>query len=227
MENICIKRRGKHQVVYKYCIRKKDLPKETLIDESKILGEGQYGVVLGGMLDGTPIALKIVPLDVDIPTVDCGLKTDGGGCEKYSEINFQTESKIAKEFGELGVTPKVYYSDILNISNFYKPPSKDALDIPEKLGVMIMDRFGISLTDLVRDEPKIFLNERENIRVQILEYIKLFYDLGYFNIDTHFGNILYDVDTRKVKLLDLDLIENKEPLEEIIAQFNFQYLLGL
>jgi len=200
-QNICFKRDGKHDTSYTYCIDSKKVNQEITIDESNILGQGSYGVVLSGKMGRIPIAFKMIPIDVQIPTVDCGLKSDGGDCLKYTEQEFKDEVEVAKQFGDLYMTPKLYYSDLIELSKFTGPGKSDELDAPQKIGVMILERFGKSLQDWIKTDVNTFLNHEEQIYQENKNLLKDLYQMGYFNMDSHFGNILYDGQT--VKLLDL------------------------
>jgi hypothetical protein len=220
-KNICFKRNGKYNTLYKYCVKKSSIPKDFHIDDSYIIGEGSYGVVLPGTIDKIPIAVKLTPLDVPIPTVDCGLKTDGGDCIKYSKKEFEDEVKISKEFGDFGITPKVYFSDIVNLSEFHHPQLQDdtTLDKPEKIGVIILERFGKSLHEWMRTDIDTFLKYEQMIQNEVWKLEQELYKLGYFNMDSHFGNILFDQDSKSIKLIDLMLKKNVLSEKEIKQKF--------
>jgi hypothetical protein len=219
--NICFKRNGKYNTIYKYCVKKSSIPKDFHIDESDIIGQGGYGIVLGGSFEKIPIAIKLTPLDVPIPTVDCGLKTDGGDCIKYTKKEFEDEVKISKEFGDLEITPKIYFSDIINLSEFHHPQLQDDtwLDKPEKIGVIIMERFGKSLSEWIKTDVETFLKYEDLIKKEVWNLTKELYKLGYFNMDTHFGNILFDKDLISIKLIDLMLKKNTLSEKEIKQKF--------
>jgi hypothetical protein len=200
-QNICFTRDGKHDTSYTYCIDTKNIHGKIEVDETNVLGQGSYGVVLGGKIGRIPIAFKMIPIDVPIPTKDCGLKSDGGDCLKYTEQEFKDEVEVAKQFGDLYMTPKLYYSDLIELSKFSGPQNSDELDAPQKIGVMILERFGKSLQDWIKTDVGTFLNHEEQIYQENLNLLKDLHEMGYFNMDSHFGNILYDGQT--VKLLDL------------------------
>jgi hypothetical protein len=219
--NICFKRTGKYNTKYKYCVKKSSIPKDFHIDETDIIGEGSYGLVLGGSIDSLPIAIKFIPLDVQIPTVDCGLKNDGGDCSKFTKKEFEDEVKVSKEFGQLGLTPKVYFSDVVDLSEFHHPQVEEdkALDKPEKIGVIVLERFGKSLSDWIRTDVDTFLKYEDIIKNDVWDLLKELYELGYFNMDNHFGNILFHDDTKGVRLIDLSLKKNPLSKKEIKKRF--------
>jgi hypothetical protein len=214
-KKICISRNGKYYTNYKYCIEKTSIPQDYQIDDTDIIGSGSYGVVLGGRMNGKSIAIKMIPLDVEIPNVDCGLKIDGGDCLKYKTEDFKNEVDVSKTFGRLGITPIVYMSDIVDLSNFTGPTSENRLSEPEKIGVIIFERFGKSLDQWIRYDSKVFMENEWLIKTQFRDFSKEFFNLGYFNLDSHFGNILFDDKTKKVKLLDLDLQKTNLSWSEI------------
>jgi hypothetical protein len=222
-KNICFKRSGKYNTLYKYCVKKSTIPKDFDIDESTILGQGSYGVVLAGTIDSLPIAIKFTPLDVPIPTVDdCGLKTDLGDCSKYTKKEFEDEVKISKEFGDLGITPKVYFSEIVDLSEFHHPQLEEdaALDKPEKIGVIVLEKFGKSLSEWIRTDMDTFLKYEREIKDEVWGLLRELYKLGYFNMDTHFGNILFDQEKKEIRLIDLML--KKNTLSEMEVKKNFE-----
>lgn len=219
--HICFKRTGKYNTSYKYCVKKSSIPKDFHIDDSEILGQGSYGVVLSGSIDSLPIAIKFTPLDVPIPTIDCGLKTDLADCSRYTKKEFEDEVKISKEFGDLRITPRVYFSEIVDLSEFHHPQIDEdtALDKPEKIGVIVLERFGKSLSEWIRTDVDVFLKYEKEIKDEVWSLSKELYNLGYYNMDLHFGNILFDEKKRKVKLIDLSLKKNTLSKKEIKKRF--------
>lgn len=220
-KNICFKRIGKYNTSYKYCVKKSSIPKDFHVDDSEILGEGSYGVVLSGSIDFLPVAIKFIPLDVPIPTIDCGLKTDLADCSRYTKKEFEDEIKISKEFGDLRITPRIYFSEIIDLSEFHHPQIEEdaALDKPEKIGVIVLERFGKSLSEWMRTDIDIFLKYEKEIKDEVWSLSKELYNLGYYNTDLHFGNILFDEKKRKVKLIDLSLKTNTLSKKEIKKRF--------
>jgi len=214
-KNICISRSGKYLTNYKYCIDRSSVPQDYEINDSDVIGTGSYGVVLGGRMDGQPIAVKLIPLEVEIPNPDCGLKIDGGDCLKYKVEDFKNEVDVAKTFGNLGITPVVYMSDIVNLSEFSGPSYQNRLSEPDKIGVIIFERFGKALDQWIKTDPDVFVEKESLIKSRFKEFSKEFYNLGYLNLDSHFGNILFDDETNKVKLLDLDLQKTNLTWSEI------------
>lgn len=207
---ICIKRKGKHDTEYKYCISEKKIPPEIVIDKSDVIGMGKFGVVLSAKIGKISLAAKIVPLEVEIPTEDCGLEKDNGDCLKVSIMNFKNEVKIAKKFGKLNITPKVYFDEITELYSFesnIKNKSEKGLSEPTKIGILILERFGESLQKIIEKDFKEFVEHEKIMLEKLILLNKELYNLGYFNFDTHFGNILFDKETKSLLLLDLDLEE--------------------
>jgi len=224
-KNICIKRSGKYDTKYKYCISEKDIPSEIIVDDENVLGMGSYGVVLSAKAGNIPLALKLVPLGVEIPTEDCGLKSDGGDCLKYSIQDFKNEINFAKQFGKIDVTPKVYFTEIVDLSKFKSKmnkksigPQENSLSQPEKIGVLVLERFGKSIHKMIQEDYKEFIENEDLIFNKTLALIRKLYELGYFNMDSHFGNILYDKDKKDVRLLDLDLYDLRNLTWEEVEQ---------
>jgi hypothetical protein len=220
-KNICIKRKGKHETKYKYCISDSDLPEQLKVDEDQVLGQGSYGVVLGASVGEQDLALKIIPLEVMIPSEDCGYVSDGGDCIKFTKLEFAKEVQVSKKFGELGITPVVLFSEIVNLSKFKaKPKDKEGLlPMPEKIGVIVMERFGMSLEKIILSKPEIYMENKDLIYRQTLKILKKIFDLGYFSMDAHFGNILFETKSQKVKLIDLDLVPIQMSWEAVKQNF--------
>lgn len=218
-KNLCFTRYGKYNTKYKYCVDKNKIDKKFTIDENELIGKGSYGTVFGGKVLNSPIAVKLIPLESYVPTEDCGLKIDNGDCLKYSMKQFNQEVKTAKKSGLLGITPEVYYSEVLNLSDYEGPENKDALDPPENIGVIIFEKFGKSLEEWMKTDIDVFYQNENLIKKETEKLLENLFDYGFFNLDTHFGNILFDPETKKVKLLDLDLKDNVLSWNEIKSNF--------
>ena len=160
--NICFKRKGRQNTIYKYCVEKINLSKDILIDENDILNEGSYSVILGGMKDQTQIVAKFTPLDVSIPSLECGLNTDSN-CKIYTTKEFNQEKRFFQKFGGLPNIPNVYFAEILDVSDYKAlrgnvPKDSLLLRGPKKIGVIIMDRFVSSDKDVkLKNENRIQL----------------------------------------------------------------------
>jgi hypothetical protein len=164
--NLCFKRKGKHNTIYKYCIDKISIPKDIIIDENEILNEGNYSVVLGGMKDKIPIVAKFKPLDVYIPTRECGLSIDTqDDCKIFTTKDFNKEIDFFIKFGGLPSIPNVYFAKIVDVSDYEalrggNPKDSQLLGRPKKIGVIIMDQFVSSIKDVkVTNQDRIRLVE--------------------------------------------------------------------
>lgn len=203
-QQICIYRKDIRDKKYYYCT--KDIPEKFHIHQNDIIGTGRYGVVLGGFIEQyksgytalskirTPIAAKFIPLDVVVPSEKCLI---GKKCI-YSLLDFEKEVEYSKLFGDVGISPEVYFSGVLDISDYEGPVS----DKPKKMGVIVMERFGISLEELKKDKKYLKEHEKE-IMMAIEKKLKILFDMGFIHRDIHYGNILFD--DGKIKLIDLDL----------------------
>jgi hypothetical protein len=207
----CVTRLGKHNTRYQYCISKKSLPLDLIIPQpNQVLGSGRFGVVLSGKLKNETsydsVALKIIPLDTFIPNEDCGLTSDPE-CRLYTRKNFDIEVKQSKLLSDYGITPRFIFSDVVDLATFSGPDVKDSLQAPEKIGVILMEEFGQSLKYWIQNDLDLFLSREKQIKRKVFEKAKQIYDLDYFNMDMHFGNILYDSDKNDVRLLDVVMEE--------------------
>jgi serine/threonine protein kinase len=203
-------RKGKHETYYTYSISKNDIPSEYVIDEKNILGIGNFGVVYSGtrIPENDPIAIKLIPLEVLIPDeIYLGYTTDGFG--NICEIeDFEKEVEVSKILGEMNITPKIYFSKIVPLIHFQKPDNKLALKAPKWIGLIIMEQYGISLEKYIMDDMDLFRQNEKMILEQIRKYISQIEPIKEnlsINVisDMHYGNILIDKDTNKIKLLDL------------------------
>lgn len=210
IEMIRFSRKGKHKTLYTYSFLKNQIPDQYIVDENQILGIGNFGVVFGGQRksnETTEIAVKLIPLDVVIPDENyIGLITDGFGniCETD---DFLKELEIANKTGQIGITPKVLFSKIIKCEEYKCPKNKLALPRPKKIGLIIMEKFGVSLEKFILDQFEEFMTIEEIIFKQIESMICQIYKMNDIHInvvsDIHYGNILIDPLTIKIKLLDL------------------------
>jgi hypothetical protein len=231
-------RKGKHSTYYTYYFEKKEIPEEFHIDEDNIIGIGNFGVVLNGSIKtknfSKPIAIKLIPLDIILPDENyIGLKTDGFG--NICEIDdFLTEVEISKATGLNGITPKVLYSNIIDCKKYKcQPDSNLSLSGPYKIGVLIMEKFGISLENYILDEFDSFISIQQYILDEIeklIIQIDKIPNILRFNIvsDIHYGNILIEPESKKIKLLDLYYPRHGESdhllsLEESIETFKMKW----
>ena len=216
----CFYRKGKHETTYKYCVRALLDDKNNVlitVDQNDVLGTGMIGTVLGGKtMDGEDVAVKLIPLDVPIPTEDCGLKSDMRDCQLFSLKDFKSESADSEYLGSLGITPKMYFSKVVDLIGFAGPDSPDKLDQPNKLGVIVLERFGMSLKDLMRHYPTLFYLRETHIKDKTIQLTRKLFDMGYQNEDLHFGNILYDAGLNEVKLIDV----RPEPIDQDEEQWH-------
>ena len=201
-KKICTTRNAKHNTTYTYCIS--DIPDEIKIeDPPEIIGVGSYGVVIGAKMEKIPIAIKIIPLNVSIPSYNCGLKTDDD-CSEFTVKQFKKEVKFSRLFGDLEVSPKVFFAEILPTTDFYGPDNKNALDRPEIIGVIVMERFGTSLSNI---NKHYLIENNEKIRDQLHKLLSVLFDFGFEHPDLHLGNIVADTKTNQVRIIDLDDLE--------------------
>jgi hypothetical protein len=187
-------------------LNQESIPSKFVADANDLIGIGRSGVVVGGKMDGIPIAIKVIPKDVFIPNEDCGLTTDPD-CQIYDQKRFDIEVEQTKMLSKLGIVPELYYWDTVKLSDFEASDVKDALDQPESLFIMIMENFGHSLEYWLAKDENVFYKNEKSIKKQFFDLMRLIYDIDYFNMDAHFGNILYDPRRDKVKLLDV-VLEN-------------------
>ena len=206
-QKIYLHRKGKHNTTYTYIVSKNSIPEEYKIHPEDIVGVGSFGIVLSGCFKDTPIVAKFIPLDVYVPDeMNFGIITDGFG-KIFTTEDFKNDVDVATRYGDLGITPKVYYSKIIPVIECIKPNNKLALESPKYIGVIVMERFGTSLDQILKTHYSFFLENETEMQEEILDLLKIIYNNNSLNIDlvsdVHFGNILVDIDKRKVKLLDL------------------------
>jgi serine/threonine protein kinase len=232
---ISFSRKGKYGTKYIYSFDKKEIPSNFYIEEQNILGIGNFGVVLTGQLKKSrnfskPIAIKLIPLDIILPDENyIGIKTDGFGniCETE---DFLTEVEIATTTSKNGITPKVFYSKIVDCKKYEcQPQSSLSLKKPDKIGILIMEQFGISLEKYILEEYDEFMLIQNDILekiIQLIDQMNQIPNMHRFNIvsDLHYGNILIDPESKNIKLLDLYYPRHSDSdcfisLEEMIETF--------
>lgn len=199
----CIEKRN-----YRYCVDAR-FPQNVRIDMSSKIGEGAYAVVYSGKKDENDVVCKFQLLDVPIPTLKCQsyMDDDAGNCSTKSKKDFDEEIETAKFCESLGISPKVYYTDIYHAidyapASFLKNPLRQ---IPKYIGVIVMERFGISLAEYVKNSFDTFLDNERSLMNQYLDILGKLYDKGYDSFDNHFGNIVIDPTTLEIKFIDVDI----------------------
>jgi hypothetical protein len=184
--NICFKRKGKHNTIYKYCIDKNSLSQDILIDQDDIVNEGSYSVVLGGMKGQIPIVAKFAPLDV-----------------KFTIKDFNDEVVFFKNYGGLPGIPNIYFSEILDVVDYEafagNNPKDSLITPPKKIGVIVRDRFTSS--------NDVKLSNQDRIRLTVAA-IKMF-DLKPTRDKIDAESKLYN---EEMLNRELDLIEKQEPI---------------
>jgi serine/threonine protein kinase len=179
------------------------------IDISDKVGEGAYAVVYAGKKETNDVVCKFQLLDVPIPSLDCQSSNDYelGNCRTKSKEEFDEEIETAKFCESLGISPKVYYTDIYDAID-YAPPSvlkNPLMQIPKYIGVIVIERYGISLAKYAKANFDGFLDNEMNLIKQYLDILSTLYDNGYDSFDNHFGNIVIDPSTLKMKFIDVEI----------------------
>ena len=162
------------------------------------LGMGEYGVVYNIDVLGsqTEFVVKAVPLDVIIPTLDCNLMdtstwSDCIMVEEEKKGEFTQEAKVAKIAGEVGAGPKVLTWFICN--DTLQITKKDTH--PIKLGIIVMEKIGISLEKYISTYPNMLEENLDKIYKLVEDKAnKLEKKSGYILNDVHDGNILVTID---------------------------------
>lgn len=195
-----------------YCVDA-HFPQDVRIDMSSKIGEGSYAVVYAGKKGPRDVVCKFQLLDVPIPSLDCAPDYDARYCRTMSKEEFDHEIETAIFCESLGISPKVYYSDVYDAIE-YAPSSslKNPLKQPKYIGVIVMERFGISLAEYAKANMDVFLDNEKRLIKKYLEILGKLYDKGYDSFDNHFGNILIDPITLQMKFIDVFIdIGRKRP----------------
>lgn len=199
----CIEKRN-----YRYCVDTR-FPQDVQIDISDKVGEGAYAVVYAGKKDTNDVVCKFQLLDVPIPSLDCQSSGDydAGNCRIKTKQEFDEEIETVKFCESLGISPKIYYTDTYDAieyapSRLLKNPLKQ---IPKYIGVIVMERYGISLAEYAKANFDAFLDNEMSLIKQYLDILSTLYDKGYDSFDNHFGNIVIDPRTLELKFIDVEI----------------------
>ena len=136
--------------------------------------------------------IKLVPLDVYIPTDDCDIEHPvEGDCLGVSRKAFETEVEFTKKFSDLYAGPKMVAAGICdNVYNKYQPELS--------VGFIVQEKWDLSLEDYLQQYPDDFQNNFQTIERLLLAKAKKIDKTGYCHIDLHSGNILLRLDSRGV-----------------------------
>jgi hypothetical protein len=204
-EKICIRRavyeeQNGRTALYRYCIKKDAIPQTIYVDTGTVLGQGSYGVALAGHYMGNDVAVKLVPLDVKIPSNNCSENINW--CRSLTQAEFQQEIDDSTKFGEADITPRVVYSNIVNLDSF-SGPYQDVTK-PLRIGVLVTINNGISLNQYMDDFNRQFRENEPKLREQYFTLLQRLYDQFHLrNRDIHGGNILIDRRTVQLKFIDI------------------------
>ncbi len=194
---------------YRYCVDPR-FPQDIKIDITDKVGEGTYGVVFGGKKGNQEVVIKFQLLDVPIPTPeDCQSQRDydDGNCFTMTKKAFEKEIETSQLCADIGISPLLLYSDIYDAID-YSPPkylSNPFTKIPKYIGVIVMERYGISLKQFIKTNPKKFLNNKKHFEKQYLDILQTLHTTGYKSHDHHFGNILVEPSSLNLKFIDMDI----------------------
>jgi superfamily II DNA or RNA helicase len=204
-----------------------NIPKECIeqyenIDIKKLVGSGLRGSVYKACKEDKDCkyALKIIPLNVLIPSRECDLEGNIDNCMKMSEKEFGSEVKYTKKASELEIGPKLYSSWMCD--NVKSQPHKKNI----KMGFLLMDRLGISLEDYIKNYT---IND-DIIGILAKMYNKLGKKMlknNIYNHDLHFGNVMVDLDENYIpinmKFIDWgDTIKiNKDEYNKYLEQLSY------
>lgn len=162
------------------------------------IGEGQSGTVYAAVPSrgageegavGADLAIKLVPLDVPIPTDDCVLDDPSTfrDCLTVSQDDFWKEVKMSREMGALGVGPAVLAA---GICRQVETPHQGLIDV----GYMVQPKWDQSLESYVDQFPQKFLENRRRLYQRLARRAAALDSIGLTHVDMHGNNVMVNLD---------------------------------
>ena len=174
------------------------------------IANGRYGSVFLVCVEHVcEYVLKMIPLNVYIPTEECDISQSENEleniCFKYSEDDFLHETDLTIKFGEAKIGPKVKVFGFCNdVVNKYQGKIK--------VGYIVQEKYDFTLNQYISKHPKEFIENYGYIRSVLIEKAKLMDNMGHFNEDVHQENIMLKVDEngeiKDVVFIDFGIVGN-------------------
>jgi hypothetical protein len=138
--------------------------------------------------------IKLVPIDVFIPTFDCHLDDPETlrDCMDVTRHQFQKEIEMTKMFSDANVGPKLIAAGICDsaVDNEYQNNVT--------IGFIVQEKWDTSLKEYIQDFKREFMSDRDQIKELILKKARMLDQMGYRHIDLHEGNILVRLQGNKI-----------------------------
>jgi hypothetical protein len=208
------KRAGyKHGKKYTFTYKIDKAPKKLKLPSNQItMGEGSYASVVKGEWNNKECAVKFQIVDAQIPQPfgvrTCVQKGDND-CFSMSKYRFNNELKSIEDAATVGVGPKLYYAGFVDCDKVeVSPQINNPLAAPKELGLLVMEIVpGKPIYNVINENNGKLKKDKQfqqEITSDILNNMKKLYDkFQYFWDDMHFGNIMYDVNTKKLTIIDI------------------------
>ena len=172
------------------------------------IANGKYGsVFLACVEHECKYILKMIPLNVHIPTEECDISQPDNLdtiCIKYSENDFMHETNLSIKFGQSNIGPKVKMIGFCeDVENKYQGKIK--------VGYMVQEKYDMTLKEYISKYPNDFNNGFGFISNELIRKAKQIDEMGYFNEDIHEENIMLkivDDVIKDVALIDFGLVGN-------------------
>lgn len=164
---------------------------------NKWIGNGKYGSVFLVCLEHQcEYVLKMIPLNVYIPTEDCDISLTEEEmkdvCLKYSDDDFIRETEMSIMFGDVNIGPKVKVFGICNeVENKYQGKIR--------VGYIVQEKYDLTLHEFIASDPIGFINSFLFIQHLLIKKAKMIDEMGYFNEDVHQENIMLKINDGEIK----------------------------
>lgn len=173
-----------------------------------LLGSGSYGRVYEAHNTNAKYVVKVVPLNVNIPTPDCNPADPKtwDNCVPVNEQDFLQEAKVAKLMGELNIGPKVYNSWVCD--DVTAPVLREfAHNKTIKVGIIVADKMDITVAAYRQQYPESYRQHRQRLYQLEDELLRKFFSTGYVDSDFHDENLMLnlnptDFSIKEVKIVD-------------------------
>jgi serine/threonine protein kinase len=177
-----------------YDIPEKCIKQYENLNINKKLGEGSHGVVYNACVKkDCKYVLKVIPLNVIIPSKYCDLKVKEGllKCREVSDKEFDDEVKYSIIVSKANIGPKVYKS--WKCDNVKSQVHLELFKMKEiKMGFILMEKLEMTLINYLSNyeiDEKII----DKIKVMYIKLIDKMVKLNIYNEDLHFENVMINL----------------------------------
>jgi serine/threonine protein kinase len=146
----------------------------------KRLGEGSYGAVY----DAGDYVIKCIPIGTNV----CDF------CIMSTRAHFKLESLLTSYLSDLGLGPS-----LIETKECATKATSESIRDPKmvSIGILIMEKWDITLADYKAQYPNLFEHNKEEIREAVLDQIELYIKYSVLHLDTKPQNTMLKLTNEK------------------------------